>query len=97
MQEDAIKYTFDAWNYESNITDETEKVYTKAQEVSSALTNRLGKEAQNYEISKIQDYDVQRKLKLMKNIGTSILPQAEWSTSMSRSRPRNCYASSLMP
>jgi len=75
MQEDAIKSTFDAWNYESNITDETEAVYTKSQEESSALTNRLGKEAQNYEISKIQDYDVKRKLKLMKNIGTSILPR----------------------
>jgi len=74
MQEDAIKSTFDAWNYESNITNETEIVYTKSQEVSSAITNRLGKEAQNYEISKIHDYDVKRKLKLMKNIGTSILP-----------------------
>ena len=74
MQETAVRSTFDAWNYESNITDETEKVYTKSQEVSSALTNRLGKEAQKYEISKIDDYDVKRKLKLMKNIGTSILP-----------------------
>ena len=75
MQEDAIKSTFDAWNYESNITEETEKVYTKSQEVSSAITNRLGKEAQKYDISKINDYDVKRKLKLMKNIGTSILPK----------------------
>ena len=74
MQEDAIKSTFDAWNYESNITEETEKVYTKSQEQSSALTNRLGKEAQNYEINRINDYDVKRKLKLLKNIGTSILP-----------------------
>ena len=70
MQENAIKGTFDAWNYESNITDATEKVYTKSQEESSALTNRLGKEAQNYEISRINDYDVKRKLKLLKNAST---------------------------
>ena len=75
MQETAVRSTFDAWNYESNITEATEKVATKSREESARLTNLLGKEAQKYDISKINDYDVKRKLKLMKNIGTSILPK----------------------
>ena len=70
MQEATIASTFDSWNYESNITDETEKVATKSREKNAQLTNLLGQEAQKYDISKINDYDVKRKLKLMKNIGT---------------------------
>merc|ERR1711874_88208 len=75
MQEITVRSTFDSWNYESNITEATEKVATKSREESARLTNMLGKEAQKYDISKINDYDVKRKLKLMKNIGTSILPK----------------------
>ena len=75
MQEITVRSTFDSWNYESNITEATEKVATKSREESARLTNLLGKEAQKYDISKINDYDVKRKLKLMKNIGTSILPK----------------------
>merc|ERR1711874_593024 len=75
MQEITVRSTFDSWNYESNITEATEKVATKSREESARLTNMLGKEAQKYDISKINDHDVKRKLKLMKNIGTSILPK----------------------
>ena len=75
LQEAEVESTFDSWNYESNITDETERIATQSREKTAELTNLLGQEAQKYDISKINDYDVKRKLKLMKNIGTSILPK----------------------
>ena len=50
----AIKSTFAAWNYESNITEETKEPYLKLQKDSSKLTKQHGKEAQNFNISVIE-------------------------------------------
>jgi len=71
----AVKSTFAAWNYESNITDATKEVHLKAQEESGLLTKRVGKEAQNYNVNLLRDEDVIRKLKQLKNLGTSALPK----------------------
>ena len=53
-----IKSTFAAWNYESNISDETKEPYLKLQKDSSKLTKQHGKEAQKFDISSIQVYRV---------------------------------------
>ena len=50
----AIKSTFAAWNYESNITEATKEPYLKLQKDSSKLTKQHGKEAQNFDISVIE-------------------------------------------
>ena len=68
---------FAAWNYESNITDTTKVPYQKAQKAYSKLEKKLGKAAKKFDLEQIQDYDIKRKLKLMKNIGTSALPNSK--------------------
>ena len=72
-----FRSTFASWNYESNITDATQKVSDRATEAASLLTKKLGKEAQKFDIAQIQNLDVKRKLKLMKNIGTAALPKQQ--------------------
>ena len=74
LQAASLTSTFDAWNYESNITEETKLINQRSTEAFSKLTKQLGKEAQMFALDQIQDYDVRRKLKLMKNIGTAALP-----------------------
>ena len=74
LQAASVTSTFDAWNYESNITEETKLINQRSTEAFSKLTKQLGKEAQMFALDQIQDYDVRRKLKLMKNIGTAALP-----------------------
>ena len=51
MQEDAIQSTFDAWNYESNITDHNQKISLAASQKSGLLTKKLGKEAQAVDLT----------------------------------------------
>ena len=77
MQAQAVESTFDDWNYESNINEDTKAVATKSREKSAKLTKKLGKEAQRFDVDKIKDYDVARKIKLMKNIGTAALPDQQ--------------------
>jgi hypothetical protein len=77
LETDAIKATFASWNYESNITEANQAVSLAAQEVSGLLIKKLGKEAQKFDLAQVGDEDVKRKLKLMKNLGTSVLPDAE--------------------
>ena len=77
LQAASVTSTFDAWNYESNITEETKIVNQRSTEAFSKLTKQLGKEAQMFALDQIQDYDVRRKLKLMKNIGTAALPDTK--------------------
>lgn len=75
MRIQAISTTVAAWKYQTNITDETQKADQEAETQMELLTKRLGKEAQKFDITKIKDRDVKRKLKLMKNIGTAVLPE----------------------
>jgi len=77
MRLEAITSTFASWNYESNITDETQKLSEAAQTKFELLNKKIGKEAQSFDVSKLQDKDVIRKLKLIKNIGTAALPENE--------------------
>jgi len=77
LRQSAVRSTFASWNYESNITDATQKVSDRATEAASLLTKKLGKEAQKFDIAQIQNLDVKRKLKLMKNIGTAALPKQQ--------------------
>jgi len=74
LQEAAIESTFNEWNYESNITDETKAIATVSKEKFSKIEKKIGREAQKFNINQIKDYDVSRKLKLMRNLGTSALP-----------------------
>lgn len=73
----SVSSTFASWNYESNITDETQQVSLAAQNKYALLNKKLGKEAQQYDVTKLRDEDVARKLKLMKNIGTAALSDAK--------------------
>ena len=70
----AVKSTFASWNYESNLTDANQAISLAVSAESGLLTKKLGKEAQGFDASQVQDRDVMRKLKFMKNIGTSALP-----------------------
>ena len=75
MHEAAEEYVYANWNYQTNITQETTKIARKLYYKNADLANVMGKEAQKYDIRKIKDFDVKRKLKLIRNIGTSILPK----------------------
>jgi len=75
LQAQQIKSTFSAWNYDSNIRDDTLKVKLDDEEEYNKLYKKIGKSAQKYNehASKFQDKDVRRKLKLLSNLGTSVL------------------------
>ena len=45
------------------------------QRITDALNLRLGKEAKQFQASKLQNRDLQRKLKMLSNIGSSALPK----------------------
>jgi len=75
MRLQAIETTFAEWGYQSNITDATQKISEASSTKASLLSQKYGKQAQEFDLSKIKDREVKRKLKLMKNIGTSALPE----------------------
>ena len=50
------------------------------QEKFSKIEKKIGREAQKFNINQIKDYDVSRKLKLMRNLGTSALPNDKLKT-----------------
>jgi len=77
LRKQAIDSTFKSWGYESNITDETQKISEASQTKFELLNKKFGKEAQKFDVTQIKDKDVIRKLKLMKNIGTAALPEDE--------------------
>jgi len=77
LEADAIEATFASWNYESNITDHNQQISLAASKKSGLLTKKLGKEAQAFDLTQVKNEDVRRKLKLMKNLGTSALPEAK--------------------
>ena len=74
LEADASAYRFANWNYQTNLTDENQKVKLAAAETSGLLSKRLGKEAQGFDVQQITDVDINRKLKLIKDLGTSALP-----------------------
>ena len=45
------------------------------QRITDALNLRLGKEAKQFQASKLQNRDLRRKLKMLSNIGSSALPK----------------------
>jgi len=79
LQVITISSTFDEWDYATNINEETKKKKTKSSEDYSKLSKKLGKEAQSFDLNQIQDYDVKRKLNMLKNIGTAALPEDKLS------------------
>ena len=66
--------TFAKWNYESNLTDANQEVSLAAEEAQGLLSKILGKEARGFDIQQIDGLDVRRKLKLILDLGTSVLP-----------------------
>jgi len=77
LEADAIEATFASWNYESNITDHNQQISLAAAKKSGLLVKKLGKEAQAFDLTQVKNEDVKRKLKLMRNLGTSALPEAK--------------------
>ena len=75
MRLQAVETTLAEWGYQSNITDATQKISEASSTKSSLLNQKYGKLAQAFDMAKIRDKEVKRKLKLMKNIGTSALPE----------------------
>ncbi|XP_023319903.1 angiotensin-converting enzyme isoform X2 [Eurytemora carolleeae] len=73
LEIESIKATHASWNFESNITDETQALSLDAQDAYDALFKKIGKDAQRYSKENIQDPDVKRKLKLLSNLGTAVL------------------------
>ncbi len=72
--ENTRKATVIEWAYYTNITDHNEKAKLDYQKVSDALGLKLGKEAKQFDQTGIRDRDVRRKLVMISQIGTSILP-----------------------
>ena len=79
LQAITISSTFDEWDYATNINEETKKKKTQSSEEYSKLSKKLGKEAQSFDLNQIEDYDVKRKLNMLKNIGTAALPEDKLS------------------
>ena len=77
LEADAIEATFASWNYESNITEHNQQISLAAAKKSGLLSKKLGKEAQAFDLTQLQGEDLRRKLKLMKNLGTSALPDGK--------------------
>ena len=77
LEADAIEATFASWNYESNITEHNQQISLAAAKKSGLLSKKLGKEAQAFDLTQVQGEDLRRKLKLMKNLGTSALPDGK--------------------
>ena len=77
LEADAIESTFASWNYESNITDHNQQISLAASKKSGLLAKKLGKEAQAFDLTQVKSEDVRRKLKLMRNLGTSALSEAK--------------------
>jgi len=76
LQAESVKTTYASWNFESNITDETQAVSLKSQQKYDELFKKLGKQAQKYDMNKVKDEDLKRKLKMLTHIGTAILDSA---------------------
>ena len=65
---------FAEWNYVTNLTDANQAVSLAAKEAAGQISKRLGMEAQGFDIKQITDVDIGRKLKFLKDLGTSALP-----------------------
>merc|ERR1719430_3053602 len=55
LEADAIEATFADWAYESNLTDANQKVQLAAAEKSGLLAKKIGKTAQTFDVSQLQD------------------------------------------
>ena len=81
LEADAIEATFASWNYESNITEHNQQISLAAAKKSGLLSKKLGKQAQAFDLwvrsTQVKGEDLRRKLKLMKNLGTSALPDGK--------------------
>jgi len=73
LQVESEKTTYASWNFESNITDETQAISLKSQQKYDELYKKLGKQALTYDMSRVVDPDLRRKLKMLTHIGTAIL------------------------
>ena len=78
LEAKAIEKAFANWNYESNITDHNQQISLAAAKKYSLLKEKLGKEAQAFDLTQVKSEDLRRKLKLMmRNLRTSALPEAK--------------------
>ena len=77
LEANAIEKAFASWNYQSNITDHNQQISLAAAKKYALLNRKLGKEAQAFDLTQVKSEDVRRKLKLMRNLGTSALPEAK--------------------
>ena len=77
LEAKAIEKAFASWYYESNITDHNQQISLAAAKKYSLLKEKLGKEAQAFDLTQVKSEDSRRKLKLMRNVGTSALPEAK--------------------
>merc|ERR1712141_803664 len=68
-----INFTEISWTYATNITDYNEEQEKEYQKIYDALNLRLGKEAKTFDLDKITDPILKRKLESISKIGTSIL------------------------
>jgi len=73
LQAESEKTTYASWQFESNITDETQAISLKQQEKYDQLFKKLGSQSKKYDLNKVKDADLKRKLWMMGNIGTAIL------------------------
>jgi len=73
MHEASIKMKHLKWNYQSNITDETEAIYLEYKKIFDTLSLKLGREAKLFDANSINDESIRRKLEILSQIGTSIL------------------------
>ena len=74
LEASTIKLKFAEWDFASNINENNENVKLAAEKQLSQLKRRLGTEAQQFDLTKLKDKDVRRKVELLRLMGTSALP-----------------------
>jgi len=71
------KSTFAAWNFESNINEKTKKLSLAEEKKYALMQKEIGKIAQTIDTKKVKDKMVLRKIKMLTNLGTSVLPKKD--------------------
>ena len=69
-----IKRTYALWDYLTNNNEENEKKSNKFREMKMKLELKLAKEAKAFDMNKKYNYDIKRKLNMLKDkVGNAVL------------------------
>ena len=74
LLDNMIKRTYALWDYLTNNNEENEKKSNKFREMKMKLELKLAKEAKAFDMNKKYNYDIKRKLNMLKDkVGNAVL------------------------